>query len=160
MLAGGAHFYNTYACADGKFVSVGAIEPQFYALLLKLCDIHDAAFYSQMDREQWPVLKTKIAAIFATKPRQAWCELMEGTDVCFAPVLDMNEALEHVHNRRRGTFIEVDGVMQPGPAPRFSRTVPEVSGPPASPGQDNEAILRDWDVPGEMIERLREKGVI
>lgn len=157
MLAGGAHFYTTYACADGKFVSVGAIEPQFYALLLKLCDIHDATFNSQMDREQWPSLKTKIAAIFATKTRQAWCELMEGTDVCFAPVLDMDEAPEHVHNRARGTFIDVDGVRQPGPAPRFSRTVPEVSSPPASPGQDTDTILRDWNVPGELIERLREK---
>jgi alpha-methylacyl-CoA racemase len=155
MLAGGAHFYNTYACADGKFVSVGAIEPQFYALLLKLCGIDDAAFDSQMDREQWPSLKTKIAAVFATKPRAAWCELMEGTDVCFAPVLDMDEAPEHAHNRARGMFIEVDGVKQPGPAPRFSRTVPEVSSPPASPGRDTDAILRDWNVPGELIERLR-----
>jgi alpha-methylacyl-CoA racemase len=157
MLAGGAHFYNTYACADGKFVSVGAIEPQFYALLLKLCGIDDAAFDSQMDREQWPSLKTKIAAVFATKPRAAWCELMEGTDVCFAPVLDMDEAPEHAHNRARGMFIEVDGVKQPGPAPRFSRTMPEVSSPPASPGHDTDAILRDWNVPGELIERLRGK---
>jgi alpha-methylacyl-CoA racemase len=160
MLAGGAHFYNTYACADGKFVSVGAIEPQFYALLLRLCNIHDASFDSQMDPEKWPGLKTKIAAIFATKSRQAWCELMEGTDVCFAPVLDMDEAPAHAHNRARGTFLEVDGVTQPGPAPRFSRTAPEVSLPPASPGQHNEAILRDWDVPVEMIEGLREKKVI
>jgi alpha-methylacyl-CoA racemase len=160
MLSGGAHFYNTYACADGKFVSVGAIEPQFYALLLKLCGIDDAAFDNQMDREQWPSLKTKIATVFATKPRQAWCELMEGTDVCFAPVLDMDEAPEHVHNRTRGTFIDVDGVTQPGPAPRFSRTVPEVSSPPASPGQDTDAILRDWNVPGELIEKLREKKVV
>jgi alpha-methylacyl-CoA racemase len=160
MLAGGAHFYNTYACADGKFVSVGAIEPQFYALLLKLCDIDDAAFDGQMDREQWPSLKTKIAAVFATKSRQAWCELMEGTDVCFAPVLDMDEAPEHVHNRTRGTFIEVDGVTQPGPAPRFSRSVPEVSSPPSSPGQDTDGILRDWNVPVELIGRLREKKVV
>jgi alpha-methylacyl-CoA racemase len=160
MLAGGAHFYNTYACADGKFVSVGAIEPQFYALLLKLCDIRDAAFDDQMDRDKWPELKTKIAALFATKPRQAWCELMEGTDVCFAPVLDMDEAPAHAHNRARGAFIEVDGVTQPGPAPRFSRTAPEVNLPPASPGQHTDAILRDWNVPGDVIDMLREKKVI
>src|SRR5260370_36274952 len=129
MLAGGAHFYNTYACADGKFVSVGAIEPQFYALLLKLCNIHDASFDSQMDRDKWPGLKTKIAAVFATKSRQAWCELMEGSDVCFAPVLDMDEAPAHAHNRAHGTVVEVDGVTQPGPAPRVGPTGTEGRSP-------------------------------
>ena len=160
MLAGGAHFYNTYACADGKFVSVGSIEPQFYALLLKLCNIHDPAFDNHMDRSRWPELKTKIAAIFATKPRQAWCDLMEGTDVCFAPVLDMDEAPSHAHNRARETFIEVDGVTQPAPAPRFSRTAPQVNAGPASAGQHSEEILRDWGVQAQTIDGLRRKNII
>jgi alpha-methylacyl-CoA racemase len=160
MLGGGAHFYDTYACADDKFVSVATIEPQFYALLLDLCDIRDPAFDAQMDREKWPELKTKIAAIFKSKSRQAWCELLEGTDACFAPVLDMDEAPQHAHHRARGMFIELDGVMQPGPAPRFSRTVAEVGSGPARPGEHSEEVLRDWNVASDTIEMLRRKNVI
>jgi alpha-methylacyl-CoA racemase len=160
MLGGGAHFYDTYACADDKFVSVATIEPQFYALLLDLCDIRDPAFDAQMDREKWPELKTKIAAIFKSKSRQAWCELLEGTDACFAPVLDMDEAPQHAHHRARGMFIELDGVMQPGPAPRFSRTVAEVGSGPARPGEHSEEVLRDWNVTSDTIEMLRRRNVI
>jgi len=160
LVDGGAHFYDSYVCADGKFVSIGSIEPQFYALLLKLCGISDPEFDAQMDKEKWPALKAKTAAIFKTRSRQAWCELMEGTDVCFAPVLTMAEAPQHAHNLARGTFIEVDGVTQPAPAPRFSRTVPEVSSSPAKPGQHSEAILKDWNVSAELIGRLLEKKVI
>lgn len=157
---GGAYFYNTYACADGKYVSIASLEPQFYALLLKLCGISDPEFDAQEDRKKWPQLKAKFTAIFKTKSRQAWCELLEGTDVCFAPVLDMAEAPLHAHNRARGVFIEVDGVTQPAPAPRFSRTAPEVSSPPAKPGQHSEAILKDWNVPAELIGRLLERKAI
>ncbi|MDE2429056.1 MAG: CoA transferase [Burkholderiales bacterium] len=160
MLDGGAHFYDTYTCADGKFVSIGAIEPQFYALLLKLADIHDPAFNAQMDVRQWPELKSRLAAIFATKTRQQWCDLMEGTDVCFAPVLDMAEAPQHPHNRARANFIDVDGVVQPAPAPRFSRTAPEVSRPPAKSGEHSEQVLRDWGIDEARIQDLLQKNAI
>ena len=144
MLDGGAHFYDTYACADGKFVSIGAIEPQFYALLLKLAGIDDPAFDQQMDAALWPSLSEKIAAVFATRERESWCRLLEGTDVCFAPVLDMAEAPQHPHNVARATFANVGGVIQPAPAPRFSRTAPEIGIMPAIPGQHSAAVLGDW----------------
>jgi alpha-methylacyl-CoA racemase len=160
LLDGGAHFYDTYACADGKFVSIGAIEPQFYALLLRLCEISDPAFDAQMDVTQWPTLKQKIAAIFLRKSQQEWCLLMEGSEVCFAPVLDMAAAPQHPHNQARGSFIEVAGVSQPAPAPRFSRSTPEVSAPPATPGQHSEAILKDWQIAPERIAALMDKQVI
>lgn len=146
MLDGGAHFYDTYACADGKFISVGAIEPQFYQLLLQHAGITDPAFQQQMHTPAWPELKQKIATIFGSKTRAEWCAVMEGTDICFSPVLDMAEAPQHPHNLARQNFIEVDGVTQPAPAPRFSRSVPDVPQPPAQPGQHSQDILRDWGV--------------
>ena len=160
LLDGGAHFYDNYACADGKFISIGAIEPQFYALLLRLCDIHDPAFDAQMDVAQWPQLKLKIATIFKSKSQQEWCALMEGSEVCFAPVLEMAEAPQHPHNLARGSFIEVDGVTQPAPVPHFSRSIPEVSAAPAAPGQHSVEILKDWKVSTQMIAQLLEKKVI
>ncbi|NML61089.1 CoA transferase [Massilia sp. RP-1-19] len=160
LLDGGAPFYDTYGCADGKFISIGSIEPQFYALLLRLTGVTDRAFNTQMKRSEWPSLKKKFAAMFGTRTRDAWCELMEGTDVCFAPVLDMDEAPRHPHNRARRTFVEVDGVTQPAPAPRFSRTAPELDVPPAAPGQHGADILADWGWPQEAIAGLRERGAI
>ncbi|MES2298944.1 MAG: CaiB/BaiF CoA-transferase family protein [Pseudomonadota bacterium] len=160
LLDGGAPFYDSYACADGKFVSVGAIEPQFYAQLLKLCEITDPAFDAQMDQRRWPELKQKLAALFATRTRAQWCALLEGTDVCFAPVLDLAEAPLHPHNQARGTFIEVDGVTQPGPAPRFSRSAPQVASGPAAPGQDSAAVLKDWGWSEAAIAELARQQVI
>lgn len=160
LLDGGAPFYGTYACADGKFIAIGSIEPQFYAQLLRLAGLADPDFNAQMKRSEWPSLKEKFAAVFRTRTRGAWCELMEGTDVCFAPVLDMDEAPQHPHNRARGTFIDVDGVTQPAPAPRFSRTSPELGGPPAAPGQHGADILSDWGWPQETVAALRERQVI
>ena len=160
MLDGGAHFYDTYACADGKFISVGAIEPQFYALLLKLADIHDPEFYAQMDVSSWPSLKKKLAAVFLTKSRKEWCDLMEGTDVCFAPVLEMSEAPLHPHNLARDNFFNLAGVVQPAPAPRFSRTNTKVTQPAASPGQHSDAILRDWGIDDTRIAQLRHQNII
>lgn len=160
LLDGGAHFYDTYACADGKFISIGAIEPQFYAQLLRLCQITDPEFDAQMDVTQWPALKLKIAAIFKAKTQQAWCELMEGSDVCFAPVLDMAAAPQHPHNQARHTFIEIDGVTQPAPAPRFSRSTPPAPSAPAQPGLHSEAILRDWNIAPELIAQLAAKNII
>jgi alpha-methylacyl-CoA racemase len=122
LLDGGAHFYDTYQCSDGKWLSVGAIEPQFYALLLEKAGIDDPAFKAQWDRSQWPALKEKLAAVLATRTRDAWCAVFEGSDACVAPVLDMDEAPLHAHNLSRNTFIEVNGIIQPAPAPRFSGT--------------------------------------
>ncbi|HLQ85703.1 MAG TPA: CaiB/BaiF CoA-transferase family protein [Salinisphaeraceae bacterium] len=122
MLDGGAHFYNVYACADGRHLSVGAIEPQFYAELLRLAEIDDPAFAAQMEAADWPQLKGKLAAIFGQRSRDEWCALLEGTDACVAPVLDWQEAPAHPHNRARNTFVAIDGGMQPAPAPRFSQT--------------------------------------
>lgn len=122
LLDGGAHFYDTYETADGKYISVGAIEPQFYQLLLQHAGIKDPDFGDQLDPKKWPALKEKITDIFKTKTRAEWCQIMEGTDICFAPVLSLDEAPNHPHNRERKTFVEVDGVRQPAPTPRFSRT--------------------------------------
>ena len=160
LLDGGAHFYDTYACADGKFISIGAIEPQFYALLLKLAEIDDPAFDAQMDPRQWPGLSEKIAAVFLTRSREGWCRLLEGTDACFAPVLDMAEAPQHPHNVARGTFVEVGGVTQPAPAPRFSRTPAEVGITPALPGQHSAAVLRDWGLSADDIAALSAAHII
>ncbi|AZP12246.1 CaiB/BaiF CoA transferase family protein [Undibacterium parvum] len=160
LLDGGAHFYDNYACADGKFVSIGAIEPQFYAQLLRLCEISDPSFDAQMDRQLWQQLKQKLAAIFKTKSQREWCDLMEGSEVCFAPVLDMAAAPQHPHNLARASFIEVAGVSQPAPAPRFSRSQTAVSAPPATPGQHSEAILKDWHIAPERIAMLLDKRVI
>ena len=160
LLDGGAHFYDTSACADGKYVSIGAIEPQFYALLLKLAGIDDPAFAAQMDRAAWPGLSAKLAAIFKTRPRDQWCALLEGSDACFAPVLDMAEAPLHPHNAARATFAQVNGVTQPAPAPRFSRTPAALGEPPASPGQHSAAILADWGWSEAELSALAQAGVI
>ncbi|MEL6661504.1 MAG: CaiB/BaiF CoA-transferase family protein [Pseudomonadota bacterium] len=146
LLDGGAHFYDTYECSDGKYVSIGSIEPQFYALLLEKAGVSDSDFKAQMDRSKWPELKQKLADIIATKSRDEWSEIMEGTDVCFAPVLSLAEAPSHPHNRARETFVEVDGVVQPAPAPRFSKTRGEIQG--IAPGVDEHrgAILSEWGV--------------
>ncbi|MES2318609.1 MAG: CaiB/BaiF CoA-transferase family protein [Pseudomonadota bacterium] len=160
MLDGGAHFYDTYACADGKFISIGAIEPQFYALLLKLTGIDDASFNAQMDPRKWPGLTEKFAAVFLKRSRDEWCQLLEGTDVCFAPVLDMGEAPQHPHNVARGTFVDIGGVTQPAPAPRFSRTEPEIGITPALPGQHSAAVLADWGWLEQEIAALVEQSVI
>ncbi len=147
LLDGGAHFYDTYECADGKWVSVGSIEPQFYALLLDKAGLaDDPHFDGQMDRARWPALKEKMIALFRTRSRDAWCALMEGTDICFAPVLSMAEAPAHSHNRERGTFVEVEGVVQPGPAPRFSKTPGTVARRAPGAGEHTAEILADWGV--------------
>ena len=146
LLDGGAHFYDTYECADGGWVSIGAIEPQFYALLLEKAAITDDQFKSQMSRADWPELKEKTAAIIKTKTRDEWCAIMEGSDVCFAPVLSMAEAPEHPHNKARETFVTIEGVVQPAPAPRFSATPGAVQGLPPGQGEHTEEILNDWGI--------------
>jgi alpha-methylacyl-CoA racemase len=159
MLDGGAHFYGCYTCADGKFVSIGAIEPQFYALLLQRCGIDDPAFKAQWAQKEWPVLKRKLEALFKTRSQDQWCELLEGTDACFAPVLDFAEAARHPHNVARGTFIETDGVTHPAPAPRFSRT-PGVSGSVPKVGQHTLEILNELGYSEMEIAALRDSSAI
>lgn len=147
MLDGGAHFYDCYRCADGGFISIGPIEPQFYGELLTRCGLeHDADFKEQMNASAWPQLKEKLQSLFESRSRDAWCTLLEGTDVCFAPVLSMAEAPLHPHNKARATFVNIDGVPQPAPAPRFSRTPGELTTPPPHTGAHHQQILTDWGI--------------
>jgi len=155
LLDGGAHFYDTYECSDGKWISLGSIEPQFYALLLEKTGITDPDFKAQMDRSQWRSLHDRLAKVISLKSRDQWCEIMEGTDVCFAPVLTIEEAPRHKHNAARRTFVEVEGVMQPAPAPRFSATPGAIAGPPPGIGADNETALADWGFSVADIESLK-----
>jgi len=162
ILDTGSHFYEVYQCADGRWISVAAIESKFYAELLRRLDIDPATMPSQqMDREHWPEAKARLAALFKTRTRDEWCAVLEGTDACFAPVLTTDEAPEHPHNKMRQTFVEIDGIVQPAPAPRFSRTVPDLPTPPQPPSglDEAEAILADWLDPAE-IEALRAAGTL
>jgi alpha-methylacyl-CoA racemase len=123
LLDSGAHFYDTYETADGEYVSIGAIEPKFYAELARIASIEqDSAWNDQMNPDQWPILKQRLTSLFKAKTRREWCSLMEGTDICFAPVLSMVDATQHAHNLHREAFLEVEGVVQPAPAPRYSRS--------------------------------------
>jgi len=160
LLDTGAHFYDSYETADGKYISVGSIEPQFYAQLVKLAGLEGAELPRQMDRGQWPALKQRFEAVFKTKTRDEWCRIMEGTDVCFAPVLSMQEAPSHPHNVARGTFVEIAGTKQAAPAPRFSRSVPDAPTAPAHAGQHTDAALADWGFSREELTRLREAKAI
>ena len=159
MLDGGAHFYGCYECADGRHVSIGSIEPQFYAQLLQRTGIDDPEFSAQLDAERWPRLKARLADVFLTATRDEWCERMEGSDVCFAPVLDWDEAPQHPHNLARQTFVTVDGVVQPAPAPRFSATP---AAPPRAAGRANDsaAIFSDWGIAPQTLQSLREAGMV
>jgi alpha-methylacyl-CoA racemase len=161
MLDGAAHFYDTYECADGKYVAIGSIEPQFYALLLKHCGLaDDPAFQAQMNPQQWPELKARLTTVFKTKTRAEWCAVMEGSDVCFAPVLDLDEAPQHPHNQARATFVELEGVVQPAPAPRFSRTTPQLQRPPSLVGEHTEEALTDWGFSADEIATLKSSGAV
>ena len=142
LLDGGAHFYDTYACADGKFLAIGAIEPQFYAELRRRCGIDDPLFDGQMDPARWPLLKLRLADVFRTRTRDEWCSVLEGTDACFAPVLDWDEAPRHAHNAARGTYLKLGDVLQPAPAPRFSRTGSDT--PRACEAATLEDALQAW----------------
>jgi alpha-methylacyl-CoA racemase len=160
IIDGGAHFYDAYETADGQYVSIGSIEPQFYAELLRITGLDGEDLPAQMDRSQWPALKERVAALFKQKTRAEWCELMEGTDVCFAPVLTLEEAPRHPHNVARKTFVEVAGVTQPAPSPRFSRTPGEISRPPSAPAADTDEALTDWGLSEAEIGKLRSAGAI
>lgn len=160
LLDTGSHFYDVYETKDGKYVSVGSIEPQFYALLLEHSGLAAQDLPPQMDRSQWAALKPRVAEVFRTKTRDEWCTIMEGTDVCFAPVLDMDEAPDHPHMRHRGTFVDFHGVVQPAPAPRFDRTAPELSRPPSFEGQHTDEVLADFGFSADRIRALRDTKAI
>lgn len=161
MLDTGAHFYDTFECADGKFISIGSIEPQFYALLRKLTGLDaDPDFDAQMDSRQWAPLKVKLTALFKGKPRDHWCELMETTDVCFAPVLSMAEAPEHPHNKARGSFAEIGGMTQPMPAPRYSGTPTAVPQAAPAAGHDTEAVLAGLGYDAGKLAALKSAGAL
>jgi alpha-methylacyl-CoA racemase len=153
-LDGGSHFYNTYETADGKWISVGSIEQKFYVDLLERLGIDDPDYKNQLDRSKWPKFKEKFAAVFKTKTRDEWCEIMEGTDVCFAPVLTFEEAITHPQNVLREAFIEVEGVFQPAPAPRFGRTVAQIQCIAAQPGEHTKEALLDWGLNPDEIGAL------
>jgi alpha-methylacyl-CoA racemase len=160
MLDTGAHFYDTYETKDGKHVSIGSIEPQFYALLLEKTGLAKEDLPHQFDQEQWPAMRERLTAIFRTKTRDEWCAIMDGTDVCFAPVLSLAEAPHGAHAKARRAFVNVGGVVQPGPAPRFSRTTPALGLPPAWPGEHTDETLRDWGFRPDEISKLRDAGAI
>jgi alpha-methylacyl-CoA racemase len=161
ILDTGAHFYEVYETSDGKYVSIGSIEPQFYAELLRLTGLTEKWDpRQQMNQAEWSDRKEDLTALFKTKTRNEWCELMEGSDVCFAPVLSMKEAPDHPHNRARSTFVEANGQVQPAPGPRFSRTPGAISRPCAFPGQHTDEALTDWGIEPEEIRRLRDAKAI
>ena len=156
----GAHYYNVYETADGKHVSVGSIEPQFYALLLKHTDLEGADLPDQADRPRWPETRERLRRIFRTKTRDEWTAIMEQTDICFAPVLSMSEAMEHHHNVFRGSFVDVDGVRQPGPAPVFEGTPSSVRRGCARAGEHTNEVLSDWGFAEAEIAGLGEAGAV
>ena len=163
LLDGGAYYYGVYECADGEFVSIGSLEPQFYAELLELTEVADDGgppMPLQGDKEAWPATRERLEAVFKQKTRDEWCQIMEGTDVCFAPVLDLDEAPKHPHNIARGTFVEVAGMTQPAPAPRFSRTPGSIRRPPPHPGQHTAEVLEEYGFSKGELEALRASGAI
>jgi alpha-methylacyl-CoA racemase len=157
---GGSHFYHVYETRDGEFISVGSIEPQFYKLLLTHTGLEGVELPPQSDRAQWPSMQERFAAIFKQKTRAEWVAIMQQTDICFAPVLKMSEAIDHEHNRHRDSFIEVDGIPQPAPAPRFSGTPTSVQSPPACAGQNTDEILTDWGFSATEIVALHAGGAV
>ena len=160
FLDGGAHFYNAYETAEGQFISIASIESKFYAEFLELTGFDDPSHTAHQDKGMWSENRIKMAELIKTKTRSEWCELLEGTDVCFAPILSLSEAPSHPHNRSRDTFVENDGVVQPAPAPRFSRTPSQIQSAPSVPGSDTDAVLGDWGFSDSEIANLKGNGAI
>ena len=165
ILDTGAWYYEVYETADGGHISFGSIEPQFVAEMLRITGLAENAdgggpLPEQNDQSAWPAMKERVAALVKTRTRQEWCELLEGSDACFAPVLDAAEAPTYPHNKERGTFVDIAGVVQPGPAPRFSRTVPEIAGPPTAAGSHTDEVLADWGFSSGEISELRQVGAV
>ncbi len=160
LLDTGAHFYEVYETSDGGYMALGAIEPQFYAELIRLLGLEGEELPDQMDRDAWPRMKERFAALFATRTRAEWESVFEGSDACVAPVLSPSEAPNHPHMRARGTFTEVAGVVQPAPAPRFGVTPGSIRRPPPNPGQDGDEALVDWGLGQAELAELRSSRAI
>lgn len=160
LLDTGAHFYDTFETSDGKYISIGSIEPQFYAELIEKLGLAGEELPAQMDKSTWDGLKTRFEGIFKSKTRDEWCEIMEGSDVCFAPVLAMSEVADHPHIKHRKTFVESNGMTQPAPSPRFSRTIPELGLPAAHAGQHSEAVLESYGFASDEIARLKDAKAV
>jgi alpha-methylacyl-CoA racemase len=161
VLDTGSHYYDVYECADGEYISIGSIEPQFYAELIKYAGLEGEELPHQMDRGNWDTTRARFTEVFKSKTRDEWCAIMEGTDVCFAPVLRMSEAAKHPHNVARGTFIERDGITQPAPSPRFSATPGEVQRSPSHAGQHTDEVLGEWlGLDGDGVAKLRAGGAV
>jgi alpha-methylacyl-CoA racemase len=160
LLDGGAPFYTVYETADGRHLAVGALEPEFYAELLQRVGLAEEDLPAQLDRDGWPELRERLAEVFRTRTRDDWCRLLEGTDACVAPVLSPTEAPTHPHNRARTAFVDVGGVVQPAPAPRFSRTPCPRPEPPTTPHADPDQTLSAWGLSGKEVARLRSTGAI
>lgn len=160
MLDGGMHFYDTYECSDGKFMAVGAIEPQFYKRLIEILDIEGIDLRKQHDLSSQETMRTLLQNRFAAKTQAEWTKLFEDEDACVSPVLNWDEAIAHPHNVERSVFTDIDGVDQPLPAPRFSRTVPEIPEPPTAADENTNEILSDWGLPQSEIEALHECGAV
>ncbi len=146
LLDGAAHFYGCYECKDNKFISIGSIEPQFYAALIRCMQLDETTFNNQFDQKQWPELKKIVSERFKTRTRDEWCEIFKGNDVCFAPVLSLQESVNYQHNKDRKTFVEIAGINQPAPAPRFSRTESEVKHPPLKVGSNTQEIIDELNL--------------
>jgi alpha-methylacyl-CoA racemase len=157
---GGSHFYHVYETKDGEYISVGSIEPQFYKLLLTHTGMEGIDLPAQGNRAEWPAMRERFAAVFKQKTRAEWVAIMQQTDICFAPVLTMSEAIRHEHNLHRDSFVELDGVTQPGPAPRFLGTPTRVQSPPARAGEHTDAILKDWGFSAGEIAALHGSGAV
>jgi alpha-methylacyl-CoA racemase len=155
-LDSGAPFYNVYETKDGLYVALGSNEARFYRTTLRILGLREEDLPGQHDKSGWPQLKQKFADIFCTKTRDEWCELFAGTDACFAPVLSLAEAPQHPHQEARGNFIEVEGILQPAPAPRFSRSAAAIRRPPAEVGEHTDEVLREWGFEEQEIAALRQ----
>jgi alpha-methylacyl-CoA racemase len=160
VLDSGAFFYDVYECKDGKYISLAAIEDKFLAEFLRRMEIDPGEMPAKLDRKRWPEAKAKLRARFKTRTREEWCRLLEGSDACFAPVLSLDEAPAHPHNIARGTFVEVDGIVQPAPAPRFSRTPSGKPTPPELPGERGNASLAQWGLTSDEIDALKRSGAL
>jgi alpha-methylacyl-CoA racemase len=157
---GGAPFYDVYLTQDDRYVAVGAVEEKFYRDLVRRLGLSDAELPDQHDRAKWPTLRKRLQEVFRTRTRDEWCELLEGTDACFAGILDMDECVRHPHNRARHTHVDVDGVLNPAPAPRFSATPSELRKAPPAPGEDTDSALRSWRFTAAEIDSLKAAGAI
>lgn len=160
FLDGGAPYYGVYECSCGGWITIGAIEPQFWALFMKTLELPEDDFGDRNDQEQWPQMRIAIAEVFVKKTRDEWVDLMEGTDICFAPVLSMEEAPNHGHNQSRETFVTKNGVVQPRPAPRFKNAPPELPSAPPAKGADNETALLDWGFSQEELSKMLSDGML